>query len=502
MKNVKRIVLAVAILLTVGFFVGNGNPVHAVSMTDDKIASGVFISDVDVSGMTKAQAKDAVNEYVESLKTTELTLNGANGSIALLVDEMGITATVDEAVDRAFVVAHQGNLINRFKETKDLEKNNLVVDLKLSIDKQLTAHAIYDKVEPLNVKAVNNGLKKENGEFVFVPGETGYEVNIVESVYKLESFITQEWDRTPATVALITDVIEPAGTQEELAQIQDILGTFTTDFSSSDSGRATNVTNGTSKLNGTLLYPGEELSVYEICHPFTIANGYGVGGAYENGVVVDSVGGGICQVSSTLYNAVIRAELEVTQRFNHSMTVSYVAPSDDAAIAGTWKDFRFVNNQDTPIYVEGYCANKKVTFNIYGKETRPSNRKVSFESEIVSQEPATIQFTVNATLPIGYLHVDQGAHLKTQARLWKIVSVDGVEQSREIFNKSNYVASPKMIALGSAGATPEQMATLNAAIATNDEATVRAAVAAIGSPAAPAPAPAPEVPAEPAAPVE
>ena len=483
MKKIKGILFAAALLFALGLGFVSTNSVCAVSMTDDKIANGVYISTVDVSGMTKEEARAAINEYVEGLKQTEIQLNGATGSIRILVDEMGLTAKVDEAVDRAFVVAHSGNLINRFKETKDLEQNNLYVELELSIDKQLTAHAIYDKVDSLNVDAVNNGLKKENNEFVFVPGQTGYEVNIVESVYKISDYITQDWDGNPAELALITDIVEPRGTKEELAQVTDLLGSFTTDFSTSDEGRIKNLTNGSSKLNGTLLYPGEELSVYEICHPFTVENGYGVGGAYQNGVVVDSVGGGICQVSSTLYNAVIRAELEVTMRYSHSMTVSYVEPSDDAAIAGTYKDFRFVNNQDYPIYIEGYCANKKVTFNVYGKETRPSNRKVRFESEIVSQEPATIQFNLNGTLPIGYINVDQGAHLKTSARLWKIVTVDGVEQSREIFNKSSYVGSPRMITVGTAGASAEQLGALGAAVATNDEATVRATVAAFAAPA-------------------
>lgn len=487
MKKIKGILFAAALLFVLGLGFASTNTVCAVSMTDDKIANGVYISTVDVSGMTKEEAKAAINEYVDALKQTEIQLNGATGSIRILVDEMGLTAKVDEAVERAFVVAHSGNLINRFKETKDLEQNNLYVELELSIDKQLTAHAIYDKVDSLNVDAVNNGLKKENNEFVFVPGQTGYEVNIVESVYKISDYITQDWDGNPAELALITDIVEPRGTKEELAQVTDLLGSFTTDFSTSDEGRIKNLTNGSSKLNGTLLYPGEELSVYEICHPFTVENGYGVGGAYQNGVVIDSVGGGICQVSSTLYNAVIRAELEVTMRYSHSMTVSYVEPSDDAAIAGTYKDFRFVNNQDYPIYIEGYCANKKVTFNIYGKETRPSNRKVRFESEIVSQEPATVQFNLNGTLPIGYINVDQGAHLKTAARLWKIVTVDGVEQSREIFNKSSYVGSPRMITVGTAGASAEQLGALGAAVATNDEATVRATVAAFAAPAQAAP---------------
>lgn len=83
----------------------------------------------------------------------------------------------------------------------------------------------------------------------------------------------------------------------------------------------------------------------------------------------------MCQVATTLYNAVIRAELDIVQRYNHSMIVSYVKPSDDAAIAGTYKDLKFKNNLDNPVYIEGYCSGGVITFNVYGVETRPANRK-------------------------------------------------------------------------------------------------------------------------------
>ena len=111
------------------------------------------------------------------------------------------------------------------------------------------------------------------------------------------------------------------------------------------------------------VYPGEEYSVLEHITPFTEANGYKLAGSYLNGQVVDSLGGGICQVSTTLYNAVLRAELNVTERHNHSMVVTYVDKSADAAIAeSAGKDFRFVNNTEHPIYIEGYTHDKKITF--------------------------------------------------------------------------------------------------------------------------------------------
>src|SRR5699024_850562 len=139
---------------------------------------------------------------------------------------------------------------------------------------------------------------------------------------------------------------------------QDLLGTFSTDFSSSSSARATNLQVGAGKINGHVLMPGETLSGYECLQPFTAENGYKNAATYENGQVVDSIGGGVCQIATTLYNAALQAELEITQRQNHSMIVTYVQPSMDAAIAGTVKDIKITNNYSTPIYVEGYTEGR------------------------------------------------------------------------------------------------------------------------------------------------
>ena len=225
------------------------------------------------------------------------------------------------------------------------------------------------------------------------------------------------------------------------------------------------------------------------------ANGYELAGAYENGQTVQSYGGGVCQVSTTLYNAVILAELEITERFNHSMIVTYVKPSQDAAIAGDYKDLKFVNNQQAPVYIEAYTVGKSISFNIYGEETRPENRVVTYESEVVSEQDPGVQFVATGD-PAGYIGVAQGKHTGYVARLWKIVTVDGVEESREVFNKSTYKASPKIVNVGTASDDPNVSATIGAALATGDEATIYAAVApyaanaaAILNPAPPQPTP-------------
>ena len=477
MKRLKTLGILAGVGLCAAVVFAGGSKVRAAE--DSVIADGVFIGNVDVSGMNEEEAHAAVDSYVESLLDTTFTLSGENGSIEMTAADMKVAADADTAVSMAMNVGRAGSLINRYKTLEDLKREPLVLDMHLSVDKQATAQKLYDNSSKLSIEAVDNSLVRENGAFRFVPGKEGIEVDIVQSVYAINDFLAAGWDGTNNEIALVSEIVEPRGSEEELAQIQDLLGSCSTDFSTSGAGRAKNVSTGCSKVNGTILYPGDEFELSPTIRPFTKENGYELAGAYENGTVVESFGGGICQVATTLYNAVIRAELEVTMRYNHSMQVSYVKPSMDAAIAGDYKDLHFKNNYDTPIYIEGYCSGGMIYFNIYGKETRPSNREVVFESEVLSTTDPEVQFNLDASQPVGYWNVEQSAHIGCVAQLWKIVKVDGVEQSREIFNKSTYQSSPKIITVGTKGLSKEQLATLNAAVETKDEATVKSAVASL-----------------------
>lgn len=479
MKKIGRAVfLLAAAVSTVCIFSGTSK----VKAGDQQmIEDGVYIGNVNVGGMTEEQARSAVEEYVAGLLNTNFTLKGETGSLEMTAEDMGVTADADAAAKEAVQIGRAGSLINRYKTLQDLKKDKLVLDMHLSVDKQATAQKLYDNAGELAVGAEDNSLIRENGEFRFVPGKEGVEVDIVNSVYAINDFLSDGWNGSDNEIDLVTKTVEPRGSEEELAQIKDLLGAYSTDFSSSSAGRAKNVTTGCSKVNGTILYPGDEFELCSTVSPFTQENGYELAGAYQNGTTVESFGGGICQVATTLYNAVIRAELQVTMRFNHSMQVHYVQPSMDAAIAGNYKDLRFKNNLDAPVYIEGYCSGGILYFNIYGKETRPSNREVSFESETLAAIEPKVSFELNPQMELGSISVQQGSNKGCVAQLWKIVKVDGVEQSREIFNKSRYQASPKLVIVGTKDATPESLAALKSAVATGDEAKVRSAAAALKS---------------------
>lgn len=442
-----------------------------------KIEKGVYIGSIDVGGMTKNDAKAAVNSYVESIMDTTFSLSGSDGSIEATAQSMGVSADAEAAVEEAMAIGHTGSLINRYKEVTDLKSDNIEINMHLSVDKQATAKMLSDNADKISIPAVDSTLERTADGFNIIEGKPGEAIDVVNSVYAINNFLSTQWDGANNEIKLVTTVVEPRGKKEDFEKITDLLGSFSTDFSSSAAGRAQNVKNGCAKINGTLLYPGEEFSVYKTVSPFNEENGYKPAGSYSNGTTVETFGGGICQVSTTLYNAIIRAELEVVMRYNHSMIVGYVSPSADAAIAGEYKDLRFKNNYDTPIYIEGYCSGGVITFNIFGHETREAGREVKFQSETISETIPDTQINLTSAQNMGYVHTEQSAHKGIVARLWKIVTVNGEEQSREIFNNSTYNASPKIVTIGTGGASAEQLSAMQAAAAAHDEATVKSIAA-------------------------
>lgn len=445
-------------------------PMEAKAKSADTIKEGVYAGDISLSGMTAEEASAAVEEYVDSLKNVEIVLiAGGDEEVVVSAGDLGISWGNRNIIEEAVQLGTQGNIVQRYKALKDLEHENKIFAVELDFDVTAIDSILAERCTQFDREALDATLILEEGVFRVVGGQTGYLLDVETSIDTIYEYLTGDWNREACSINLDVTVTEPRGSEEELMQVKDILGTYTTSFSSSGQSRSANVTNGCSLINGTVLYPGDEFSTYEAVSPFTEKNGYYMAGSYLNGKVVDSLGGGICQVSTTLYNAVLLSELDVTERYNHSMIVTYVEPSADAAIAeSSGKDFKFVNNTGHPIYIEGYVSSdKKITFTIYGVETRPEGHSVEYVSEVLETiSPTTEVLYPDVTQPIGYVSVT-GAHIGYKARLWKIVKENGEEVSREIVNTSSYKMVPRSAVVGVSTPDVNAYNEIMAAIGTN-----------------------------------
>lgn len=463
----KRILAGLVLSLTAGMLFA-GTTSYAKN-TSDKIAMGVYAGEVNLSGLTKEEAKDAVEEYFLEKAEEKITLKVNMEELEVSRGDLGITWGNPEVIEEAYGVGKSGNMIKRYKAIKDLEFNNKVLELAYTADASMIQTVVTEKCTKLNKEATNMGLEKTENGFQVIEGQQGVVVDEAAAEEVILAYIEDEFDGITGKIEIPTMISEPLGSREELAKVKDLLGSFQTSFKSSNANRSKNVRTGAGHINGTVLYPGEEFSTYEYVTPFTTDNGYALAGSYLNGKTVDSMGGGICQVSSTLYNAVLMAELEVTERSPHSMMVAYVQPSADAAIAGTYKDFKFKNSTDAPIYIEAYTTEgKNVVFNIYGQETRPAGRTIKYTNKVLESTPAVTELHADGGQGIGYRIVESG-HNGCKAELYKEVYMNGVLQSSEKVNKSNYAVSNRKVYYGVNG-DPFVSAQLQHCISIGDEA--------------------------------
>lgn len=417
---------------------------------DNTICDGIYINSVDVGGMTKEQAEEAVGAYLEELENRTLTVAIDKHTVKITLRELGLAAEENEVIEEAANIGKTGNFIKRYKEIKDLENQRLDLIIPIHLDKTLVETFVTEKCSAFDIPAENASLKRENGVFVVGEDKTGRKVVVDETVGKIVARVEKDWDYQDISMEAVVMDEEPEFPKEVVELCKDKLGSFSTTYATSSASRANNLSNGARLINGSIIWPGEIFSTGKTLSPITAENGYSMAGAYQNGQVIDSIGGGVCQVSTTLYNAALLAELEIAERSNHSMIVGYVEPSMDAAIAGTYKDLKIKNNTDAPIYIEAVTEGRKITFTIYGHETRDTqNRKIEYVSKVLQViDPGKEKITKDPTKPKDYRVVTQSAHKGYKAELWKVVYENGVEISREKVNSSSYAPEPAYVTVG------------------------------------------------------
>ena len=455
---------------------------EAETVSDDDtrvIPDGVSIAGTSVGGMTVAEAKSVVSDYFAQYDNVKFTLSANGQEIDATGKDICIGAKNSDVVSKAATYGSYGNMAERFKANKDLEEGRgKNFTLTLGVDRNALTTYLSSASSKVNDEASDDYLTRENGEFVFHEGTAGVVVQIDESVAIIADYIENQWNKENASIELATVVKEPRGSKEELAEIKDLLGSFNTDYSSSSAARKNNVANGVGFINGTILYPGDEFSVLNTITPFSAENGYMLAGSYENGTTVETYGGGICQVSTTLYGACREAELGIVTRSCHSMIVTYVPPSQDAAIAESGgKDFQIKNNKNYPIYIEGYCDGSKAYFNIYGKEEDDPSHSVKYETEITGVTVQNTQWVADPNVPLGKMTTTVSGHTGYTAKLWKVVYENGEEVSREVYNNSKYNPSNRMVTVGIASEDPNLSYAMLQAVNTQDVTTIANAIA-------------------------
>ena len=405
----------------------------------------------------------------------ELTLKMEDESMKIKLSELGLAIPdMNDLVKEALAYGKEGSVWSRYSQIKQLKNERVEIEAEYTVDDDKVQKVLEKELKSVNKGTVDATIRRENGQFVITDEVKGITVDMDKAKEALHGYLEGNWKKKPTMIKLATVVDEPRVTRELLEQIEDELGTFTTDCGATP-GRVKNLATGASKVNGTVLLPGEELSVGKTTQPYTEENGYAEAGSYLNGEVVQSMGGGICQVSSTLYNAVLQAELEVVQRQPHSMLVSYVKPGMDAAIAGDYKDLKIKNNTDAPIFIAGGVSGRWLTFTIYGKDNRDANRTISYEQETISTTNKDPKFAASNDA-IGTLTKVTSEHVGMTIKVWKVVRENGKEVDKVLVNNSKYSASAAVYNVGVKTDNASAAKVVKDAIKTQNESKIKAAI--------------------------
>ena len=433
---------------------------------DAKIPAGIYLDDIEIGGLTAAEADALVEERIKELGEKRLRLSTPKTFVQITLAELGLTwSNRSEVYKEASSLVLPGSLVTQYKSQKDLEYSSMTLPLKTKVDKQLLTSFLMDHIEELNCDPKNAYVRRFANEFTIVDGTDGVTINVDATYNEIMSAVRNInidlGEQRILKVDAVGNNTKPEYYKDMFEGFGDLLGEYSTQYSTAASDRTVNVTVATTKFNGMTIYPGEEISALEIMRPVTEAGGYKKAPTYTSSGVEDETGGGICQVATTLYNAILQAELEVTYRKNHSRTPTYVPLAQDAMVysAGN-SDFKFRNNLDHPIYIESFVDNSgsrgKATFRIYGVEYREKNRTVEYKAELVSYsipgegaspyEYFRLQSDTSLT-PFDEVQGDPNKkyadyvssfYPAAVARLHKIVYIDGKEVSNTVINTSNY----------------------------------------------------------------
>lgn len=450
---------------------------YVAKYPEDVIADNVFVGATDVSGMGKDEARAILEARLEEDKAVPISVQVGEQSAEGTLAEYGIAyQDLSKTVDKAMDYGKEGSLWSRFWKLRRLGKKEAVLGADLVLSKEEGAAILAERAAPLAKRAKSATLFQGEEGLSIEKEEEGEIVNISESLKRIQSYLNDGWNHTAVNVGAVIDVEKPAVTSGDLEGIEDQLGYFATDAGSGE--RLQNLRNGVEKMSNLVLMPGEEVSVEERTKPYNAENGYVLGDSYESGKVVQTYGGGLCQVSTTLYNAALYAELEIVERSPHSMMVSYVAPSRDAAVAEGIKDFIFKNNYDSPIYITGGIDEaNQLYFVIYGKDTRDEGWTVEYESEILSTQDPETTYKSDRDMDFGFIQEVESAHTGTEAQLWKVMYQDGQEVGREVINYSLYNKTDRVMAVGTRSDNAEAVAIVENAVAEQDLSAIYAAIA-------------------------
>lgn len=444
MKKSLFIILLVVIVL--GGVLGGAYYIYKNTIDIDTIYSGIKIGGYDVGGMTPQDALSFIAFQKESDDMDKnLKLTYLNYNYNLSLDEIGYTYDFEKAVNEAYGLGRQGNPFQRYRLIKNLIKSENNIELEAKYDIDLLLKLVNNIESDLNTEAKDASLEYINGNFLVTKEQEGLKLkkselinNIVDNLTSLEN------------VDITVEIVEPKVTEELLSRIKGIIGQFSTSFQGSSPGRIQNIRQSSKAVSDLLVLPGEEISFNEMVGPIGISTGFMEAPVIVNGELTPGLGGGVCQSSTTLYNALLLSDVTIVERHPHSIAASYVPRGTDGAVARGYLDLKFKNDFDFPLYIKSNIIGNRIHFYIFG-DTNSKDYTVKIEPELIETIPYKINEVYDENLAPGTRVVQQEGRTGYKVRTYKSIIKDGklIERKQityDYYRERNYIyrVGPKL----------------------------------------------------------
>ncbi len=362
----------------------------------DTIYTNVYINDINVGGLTKEQAKEFLESQVfGDLDYYDVTYKyeNMNYSRKFTFNELGVGYDLDEVIDRAYNFGREEgvDIRSRYAAVMENKDRGCYLNANRTYDDEKLASCIDLICKDIDVEPVNAEYKYNNGEVTVTDSSPGRKVDKDRTISMTNELLPMG---SSFDIMLMVDTVEPKYKKSDFEFTSSEIGSYTSAFNSGDENRVANLSVACSKINNAVIMPDETFSVNAALSPFTEENGYKYAGAYVGGELVEDIGGGVCQVSSALYNAALYAELEIVERYNHSKKVGYMDYGYDATLAGDVKDLKLKNNTGYPVVLRTYIENGAVVAKVIGYEAHQTGRKLEFYNEKTGENDNTVSYAL------------------------------------------------------------------------------------------------------------
>lgn len=397
---------------------------------------GIYIEDIAMEGMTIEEGKEVVLKKMEEACSWEMKVVHEEKSYE--IPDI-VSSNLDEIIEMAYQLGREEEEEVRKETRKKLKETPVYYTVEGEYDESIVDNIVEEVYEQFSIVAVSGdliGYDKETKQFLYEKASKGYEVDKEDLKQQIDRAVKER--RYDAVIQAKMNETEPDMDESIVKEKVKLLARFET-TTTSNKDRNENIRLASEAMNGTVIKPGEVFSMNDITGERTLDKGYKPAGTIIAGKLVEEPGGGVCQVSSTIYNAVIEAGITTTERYSHSLEPKYVNPGEDAMVSYPNADLKFRNNSTSSVVVLIEFENQKLTASIYGIPVLEEGVTREMYSEKVAVIPMPEpEYIEDKSLKPGEEKIESAGKEGVKFVTYLITKKDGVEIEREFLHNSVY----------------------------------------------------------------